>query len=212
MRREIGLNRDWLYRPEFSESWLDTHYEIDSQWESVCLPHSNLELPYNGFDERDSQFLSTYIKDMFLPDFKEGERVILDFQAVMTVAFVWIDGKPAGEHKGGYTPFSIDITPLVHSSGKSRILVRVDSTERSDIPPFGAVLDYLCYGGIYRTVALRIVPDCHMENIKIVPLGAGSYEKSVETEFYIQNRKSRKIKYPEGSDFETQPSDPTGFI
>ena len=49
------------------------------------------------------------------------------------------------------------------------LAVEVDSTERPDIPPFGYEVDYLTFGGIYREVALRIVPQTFLENIFAAP-------------------------------------------
>jgi len=63
-----------------------------------------------------------------------------------------------GEYKGGYTPFSFDLTPHINFAGENVLAVDVDSRERADIPPFGYQIDYLTFGGIYREVALRVVP------------------------------------------------------
>jgi len=45
------------------------------------------------------------------------------------------------------------------------LVVEVDSTERNDIPPFGNEIDYMTFGGIYREVALRVVPAVYLDNI-----------------------------------------------
>ena len=76
----------------------------------------------------------------------------------MTAATVTINGHKLGEYRGGYTPFSFDLTPHLKPDGHNVLAVEVDSTERPDIPPFGGNIDYLTFGGIYREVALRVVP------------------------------------------------------
>ncbi|MGL4372776.1 MAG: glycoside hydrolase family 2 protein, partial [Turicibacter sp.] len=68
-------------------------------------------------------------------------------------------------HKGGYTPFSVDITSHYMFDQENTLVVVVDSSERRDIPPYGHVVDYLTYGGIYREVSLRIVEPSHVHSI-----------------------------------------------
>jgi len=96
-----------------------------------------------------------------------GRRVFVDFEGVMTASTVWLNGHKLGEYKGGYTPFSFELTatPQLDPSGDNVLAVEVDSTERPDIPPFGYEIDYLTFGGIYREVALRVVPETFLENV-----------------------------------------------
>ena len=83
----------------------------------------------------------------------------------MTASTVWINGTPLGEYKGGFTPFSFDLTDHLKTEGENVLVVQVDSTERPDIPPFGHEIDYLTFGGIYREVSLRIVAPTYIDNI-----------------------------------------------
>src|ERR1019366_9257500 len=149
-----NLNVDWLYLPQdFKKAARKICPE--GKFRKVSLPHTNIELPYHNFSEQEHCFVSWYRRHFIVPKEARGRRVFIDFAGVMIAATVFVNGKPAGpEHKGGYTPFSFDITDLV-KIGKSNVLsVRVDSTERKDIPPFGHVVDYLTFGGIYRDVNL----------------------------------------------------------
>ncbi|MDC7234075.1 MAG: glycoside hydrolase family 2 TIM barrel-domain containing protein [Spirochaetales bacterium] len=208
MRTELSLNRNWLYKADFSQDYTKNDYKAEG-WESIGLPHTNKMLPYNGFDEKEYQFISTYMQDMILPAYKEGERIYMDFQGVMTAAEVWVNGEKAGEHKGGYTPFSIELTPYAEAGRPCKVVVKVDSTERDDIPPFGRVIDYLCYGGIYRTVSLRIVPAVHITNLKAETTGGGGARKSLSADLYINNQSgadqsrlvSLSLTMPEGDNF-----------
>jgi len=63
----------------------------------------------------------------------------------MTASTVWINGERLGEYKGGYTPFSFDLTPHIDFDGENLLAVDVDSSERPDIPPFGYQIDYLTF-------------------------------------------------------------------
>jgi beta-galactosidase len=93
--------------------------------------------------------------------------LFIDFAGVMIATTMTINGHTFPEHKGGYTPFSYDITDYVHEDGENFLVVQVDSTERSDIPPFGFVVDYLTFGGIYREVALRYVEPLYISNLRV---------------------------------------------
>jgi beta-galactosidase len=88
----------------------------------------------------------------------------------MTATTVWINGKRLGEYKGGYTPFSFELTDHVTFDGENLLALDVDSTERPDVPPFGHQIDYLTFGGLYREVALRIVPANFIANLFAEPV------------------------------------------
>ncbi len=138
----------------------------DADFSRVDIPHTNKEIPYNYFNEKMYQFVCCYRKTFRLPAeaFENGRRVILHFEGAANYARVFVNGKPAGEHKGGYTPFCFDVTDLVHKSNNV-IAVALDCTERSEIPPFGFMVDYLCYGGIYREVWLEITEQNYIEDV-----------------------------------------------
>ena len=141
--------------------WLCRIFDA-SALECVDIPHTCKELPLNYFDERDYQFVSGYRKEFSLPREmkRKGNRFLLHFEGVANAAKVYLNGAFLGEHKGGYTAFTFDVTETVKTRGNV-LAVEVDSTEREEIPPFGRVVDYLCYGGIYRDVTLHIVPAVH---------------------------------------------------
>lgn len=154
MRKTFDFSRGWRYKVAFSEEMLGEDYD-DSSFESVDLPHTNKELPFNYFDDRDYQFISCYRKKLDIK--KVGDRtVLINFEGIMTYAELFVNGMPAGKKAGGYTDFLCDITGFLHD-GENVLAVKVDSRERPDIPPFGGVIDYLTYGGIYREAQLIYV-------------------------------------------------------
>ncbi len=65
----------------------------------------------------------------------------------MTAATVTINGHKLGEYRGGYTPFSFELTEHLAWDRDNVLAVEVDSTARADIPPFGGNIDYLTFGG-----------------------------------------------------------------
>jgi len=167
-RLVVPINRNWRYSRAPVAGATRRDFD-DSSWERVVVPHTNVRLPWHGFDDKTYQFVSVYRRRFRLPPEARGRRIFVDFEGVMTASTVWLNGVLLGEYKGGYTPFSFDLTPHIDFQGENVLAVEVDSTERSDIPPFGGQIDYLTFGGIYREVFLRIVPSTFIENIFAIP-------------------------------------------
>jgi beta-galactosidase len=163
-RLTLPINRNWRYNPARVEGATAKTFD-DSSWERVVIPHTNIRLPWHGFDDKAYEFVSLYRRRFRLPQAARGRHVFVDFEGVMTASTLWLNGVCLGEYKGGYTPFSFELTPHVDFEGENVLVLEVDSTERPDIPPFGDQLDYLTFGGVYREVALRIVPSTYIENI-----------------------------------------------
>jgi len=164
LRTVESLSR-WNYNESFDEAHI-ADFKNMSGFQEVLIPHTNKETPFSNFDEKMYQFISCYKRTLDISEDMKGKRIFIDFEGVMTYTEVYLDGKQVGSHKGGYTPFSVEITSSA-SVGEHELLLKVDSTERSDIPPFGFVIDYLCYGGVYREVYLRAVEDSFIENTKL---------------------------------------------
>ena len=92
----------------------------------------------------------------------------MTFEAVANAADVYANGQFAFSHKGSYTAFGGDIAPFVKYD-EDNVAVKVDSTERSDIPPFGRVVDYLVYDGIYREVYIYVHESVYVEKLHLTP-------------------------------------------
>jgi beta-galactosidase len=163
-RKVLPINRGWRYKAEKVAGAEAVDFD-DSGFARVVVPHTNVRLPWHNFDDREYEFISTYRRRFKYPAGAEGKRVFVDFEGVMTASTVWINGRPLGEYKGGFTPFSFELTPYLSKDKDNVLTVRVDSTERDDIPPFGYEIDYMTFGGIYREVSLRVVPDVFLDNI-----------------------------------------------
>src|ERR1700730_2828226 len=183
-RLVLAMNRNWRYMPKMVPEAPQAAFD-DSQFERVVVPHANVRLPWHSFDEKLFQFVSTYRRRFTLPPQARGKRVFVDFEGVMTASTVWLNGQELGEYKGGYTPFSFELTSHVHFDGENVLTVYVDSTERADIPPFGYEIDYLTFGGIYREVALRVVPQTFIENIFAKPKGILSGNPSIGVDCFL---------------------------
>jgi beta-galactosidase len=163
-RSVLPMNRNWRFHPGKMEAATAPAFD-DSSFTRVVLPHTNVRMPWHNFDDKDYEFVSTYRRRFRVPQSAQDKRVFVDFEGAMTASTVWINGTSLGEYKGGYTPFSFDLTPHLRPESENVLVVQLDSTERADIPPFGNEIDYMTFGGIYREVSLRIVPQVSIDNV-----------------------------------------------
>lgn len=184
-RTILPINRNWRFHPAWIEGAEQPGFD-DRAFDRVVVPHSNVRLPWHSFDDKEYEFISTYRRTFELPESATGKLVFVDFEGVMTASTVWINGVLLGEYKGGFTPFSFELTPHLRT-GKNVLAVKVDSTERADIPPFGYEIDYMTFGGIYREVALRVVPRMHIDNIFVRPQKVLDARPSLEVDCFLAN-------------------------
>jgi beta-galactosidase len=183
-RRIIPLNHRWLYSEKSSPEALQANFN-DKNFTRVTIPHTNKMLPVSGFDEKEYMFVSVYRRHFKLPKDLQGKRIFVDFGGVMTAAKVFVNGQNLGEYRGGYTPFSFELTKNINWSGDNVLAVEVDSTERKDIPPFGGMIDYLTFGGIYRDVNLRVVDNAFIENVFAKPIDVMSENRKLNVKIFL---------------------------
>ena len=162
MRIETLFNDDWLFAAE--QLPLDAP---DSAFQAINLPHSNALFPHNNINNQDYQIISTYRKHFLAPADSENS-VMLELDGVMMAGSVYLNNQLIKEHRGGFTPLQVDLSPAI-SPGINVLQVYVDSRERKDIPPYGGLVDYLTFGGIYRDVHLKILPSIYIDNVFIKP-------------------------------------------
>ena len=117
-----------------------------------------------------------YRRTFKLPSSWEKQPVLLHFGAVDWQAVVWVNGQKVGEHRGGYTPFSINITGALADRGREQeLVVEVwDPTDSGEQPAGKQALDpqgiwYTASTGIWRTAWLEPVPPSHISRLKLVP-------------------------------------------
>lgn len=154
MQQRIYLNNQWFFAPEPNAEIIE-----------VRVPHTHKETPLNYFDENEYQFVSCYSRNLHADASWQGKRVLITFEGVAHVARVFIGDQFVGEHQGGYTAFTLDLSPYLHWGYENNLIVEVDSRESNNIPPFGKVIDYMTYGGIYRDVYLEIKELTYIQDV-----------------------------------------------
>ena len=151
MRR---LDNGW----EFVFAWTDGFGRGEEEGQSVRLPHTVAEVPLHYADPSMYETVCGYRRRLTVPADAAGRRVFLQFDGAAHIAQVYVNGRLMGEHRCGYTGFRVEITDAVTAGEETLVAVKLDCTENPAVPPFGFVIDYLTYGGLYRDVWLDIRP------------------------------------------------------
>lgn len=160
-RSEQTIDDGWRYRAG-GVSFAESPKTDDSNWQRVSLPHTwNAQDP---FDDTPGyrRGIGWYRKTLTLDSSLRAKRVFLHFEGANQVARVYVNGAFAGEHRGGYTAFTLDVTRLLRFDGatnENEIAVEVNNAHDPSIPPLS--VGYALYGGIYRDVWLVATDSVH---------------------------------------------------
>lgn len=164
MTHRFYLNDDWLFTEQFEDSLAAPEYP-ENTLQPVRLPHTCKETPFHYFDESLYQMVSGYRRHLLIPKDWQGKQILLTFEGAAHDSTVFCNGKKVGEHHCGYTAFTVDITYNVLYGQDNLLCVRLDSRENLNVPPFGYVIDYMTYGGIYRDVRLEVKEKVSLSDI-----------------------------------------------
>lgn len=164
MTHRLYLNDDWLFTEQFEDSLMAPEYP-ENTLQPVRLPHTCKETPFHYFDESLYQMVSGYRRHLLIPADWQGKRILLTFEGAVHDSTVFCNGKKVGEHHCGYTAFTVDLTDSVLYGQDNLLCVRLDSRENLNVPPFGYVIDYMTYGGIYRDVRLEVKEKVSLSDI-----------------------------------------------
>lgn len=181
----INLNGLWDYRIQNQEESSPAQYEG-----KILVPYP-IESPLSGVRQPLSASQKLWYRRSFkAPNLKGGHHLLLHFGAVDWEARVFINGKPVGEHRGGYDGFSFDITSVVSPGTDNELIVEVWDPTTGYQPkgkqnfnklakPGG--IAYVATSGIWQTVWLETVPEVHVKNLVMTPdLDAGVLRLRVE--------------------------------
>lgn len=147
-RKRLNINRDWKFILGDPAGAQARRY-ADEDWHSIGLPHS-FSLPYFQSTEFYVGY-GWYRKQLNIPVDWHGKNISLEFEAAFQHAQVFVNGRLVGEHQGGYTSFTVDITRFVHS-GENRLAVRLNNIWNPESAPRAG--DHIYEGGLYRNVFL----------------------------------------------------------
>ncbi len=149
--------------------------KIPEKYDGDILVPFAVECDLSGVAKRVSEKqILWYEKKFTLDECFKGKRVILHFGAVDWYCRVYINGSKVGEHKGGYIPFSFDITDYLADSENTLNIRVFDPTDKAMQPRGKQASEshgfwYTSTTGIWQTVWLEPVDPVHIENIRFLP-------------------------------------------
>ncbi|HEY5232468.1 MAG TPA: glycoside hydrolase family 2 TIM barrel-domain containing protein [Verrucomicrobiae bacterium] len=156
LRETDNFNREWKFQlGDVADA--DAIKFDDSKWDDANLPHS-FSMPYFAAD-RFYVGYGWYRKHFDVLKAWSGKRVNLEFDGVFQVAELFVNGKRIGEHKGGYTGFTFDITDAV-KPGDNVVAVRVNNNWDAQLAPRAG--EHTFSGGIYRDARLVVTAPVHV--------------------------------------------------
>ncbi|MFT4222673.1 glycoside hydrolase family 2 TIM barrel-domain containing protein [Dysgonomonas sp.] len=156
-RQEKTINDGWRFLQQDVIGAEQVGFD-DKQWGNISVPHSwnsdayTVKNYYRG--------VAWYRKALFIPQAESDKQFFIRWEGVNHSASVYVNGEFVGQHKGGYTSFTFDITPYCKFGENNIIAVKADNT-LNDVPPVSG--DFTIFGGMYRDVWLITTPKQHID-------------------------------------------------
>ena len=186
----IDLNGRWQLAPDSTGQITINSIDLIENWRMTEIPGSWHRL---HMDLLDYQGVVWYRKSFKLKSLPPKHRFLLNFGAVDYLAKVYVNRELVGEHEGGYTPFSFDVTEQLQK-GENEILVRVVDPVADEFGtdgisywhiPHGKQNWYVQNGGIWQAVQMAIKPEIYVSRIQVNSQISGAFQAKV----FIENPK-----------------------
>lgn len=171
----INLNGEWEFEIDNGENGMDLHFEKKHLSEKIVVPFCP-ESKLSDIGNTDFMNCVWYRRDITVPKEWTGKNVILHFGAVDYHAYVYVNGTLAGEHKGGYTSFSFDITSLLTDKENCISVCAIDRIRTHKQPSGKQSVKFDSHGclytrttGIWQTVWLEAVDKAYIKRAQFYP-------------------------------------------
>ena len=178
MRSNVPLNNDW----QFAFACTDEFLRGEVPGEPVRLPHTAKLLPWKCAQKEMYETVCGYTRTVFADPAWAGKEVRLVLDGAAHYPEVFLNGEPIAPEWNahcGYVAQSFLLTNLKYGED-NRLSVRLDTRESLNQPPFGFLIDYLCYGGLYREARLEVTDPCHIRSVFPTAHADGSAKVRVE--------------------------------
>ncbi len=172
----INLNGEWDFEFDFGNSKFESGILGKTEWDNKIIVPFCPESKLSGIEYTDFIPAVWYRKNINITAENLEGKVILHFGAVDYEAKIYVNGKKAGTHKGGYASFSIDITEFLNV-GENTVIVNAVDDVRDPLVPRGKQseefkshnCDYTRTTGIWQTVWLEFVPVSYIKSFRLYP-------------------------------------------
>lgn len=197
-RSKVSFDSGWLFQKDSVGDAILPNKE-SFNWQSVQLPHTWNDKDVLADGKRGYYRGIAWYKKSFRLVPESERQYFLQFEGSNQVTEVFVNGKFAGKHIGGYSSFNVELTPFLNLSGEQYISVKVDNSFDKNIPPLSA--DFTFFGGIYRPVHLITTGDKHFSmsdyggpGIYISTPKVSEKKAEVTIEYHLQNKSNQKVK------------------
>ncbi|MGL4514424.1 MAG: glycoside hydrolase family 2 protein [Lacipirellulaceae bacterium] len=192
-----GEEHGWNLAPA---DWSGDGTLVLKNWDRVVTPHDYLSDPRYEWTG-----VAWYRRLVSVPELADGEVCRLCFDRVSSKCEVWVNGKRAGGHVGGYSPFEIDVTRHVKADAFNHVAVKVDNSwVIGDVPgprmgddPTHQMYVWRNYGGLLRSAAMVVSPAVYVKNQKVETKASPStHDIDVTAKVFLRNgsKSSRSVR------------------
>jgi beta-galactosidase len=186
------INTGWRFVADNSADIKDLPRTPDA-WIRIDLPHT-----WNAFDVVDQvpgyrRGAGWYRKVLEIPARPADDQYVLSFEGVNTRCAVYINGRMAGGHIGGYIGFDVDITPFLVRGRMNTVLVRADNSIDPEIIP-SQKSDFFIYGGITRGVWLKVLPPGHVRRVHIFTPAVSEERATTQARVFLRSAAAKPVE------------------
>jgi len=199
------LNGTWFFNPQPVENFWKNTENIPQTWAKIEVPG---EWAMQGFTVAPNT-AAAYFRDFNIPNQDDlpnqydlhNQRVKLRCDAIYSDVKIFINGKYAGSHQGGFSPFELDVTELLQIGGENSIALSVKNESLADTLASGTQYAAHQLGGITRKIHLFSVPQLHITSLDLETMFDTQFKNStLQLKFSISNlgkteSKSGQVKF-----------------
>ena len=189
-----GLRQGWFKNDATPIADWTTPRDYDGGvWQSAPVPSCWNVLKPEWFYFEGSGW---YAREFTVQSLSDTEKYVLRFGAAQYEARIFLNNQFVGSHRGGSTPFFIDVTSTIRA-GENRLLVQVENRRRSERVPMHHT-DWFNYGGLYRETALLKLPRCHIADFGLhLSTQQGSHTLHADVTLSDQSSGEALLEIPE---------------
>jgi beta-galactosidase len=160
---QISINGTWLFNPGPSGNFWELQEKGAAGWATIQVPG---DWTMQGFSVAPNT-AAGYLKTIEIPAEWRGCRIKLRCDGVQSDVKIWVNGRQAGSHQGGFTAFELDITTLCAPGAKNTLALAVRNESLADELASGTQYAAYQFGGITRKISVMALPSLNISSLKI---------------------------------------------